>query len=270
MTRALTAALPFAWLMGVVLGVLVQLAAAPCAAQSLETLFADGNAAYFRGDFAGASRAYDRLIDAGVRDADVYFNAATAHARQGELGHAVLGFERCLWVRASDEGCEQGLRAAQAELGKQTARRAGEAMVRARPPLSEALVRPFSADVLAALVLALDGLLFGLLFARGRARRESVQLGLTIAAPLTALLLFAAFGGLAIKAGSFDDGPPAVVLRESALREGPDPRAQVRGRALPGQRGTLGLRQGGYVEAALEGGLRGWVKASDLGLIRSD
>ena len=252
------------------LGVVVLLAAAPCAAQSLDTLFRDGNAAYFRGDFATASRAYDRLIDACVRDADVYFNAATAHARQGELGHAVLGFERCLWIRASDDGCEQGLRAAQAEIGKQAARRSGEATVRARPPLSEALVRPFSADVLAALVLALDALLFGILFARGRVERESVQLGLTIAAPLTALLLLAAFAGLAVKAGSFDDGPPAVVLRETSLREGPDPRAQVRGEALPGQRGTLGSRQGGYVEAELEGGLRGWVKASDLGLIRSD
>ena len=205
-----------------------------------------------------------------MRDADVYFNAATAHARQGELGQAVLGFERCLWIRANDEGCEQGLRAAQAEIGKQTARRSGEATVRARPPLSEALVRPFSADVLAGLVLAFDALLFGLLFARGRVERESVQLGLTIAAPLTALLLLIAVGGLAVKAGSFEDGPPAVVLRETPLREGPDPRAQTRCSALPGQRGTLGSRQGGYVEAALEGGLRGWVKASDLGLIRSD
>ena len=249
---------------------LALLPASPGAAQSLEALFREGNAAYFRGDFDAAGRAYDRLIEAGVRDADVYFNAATAHARKGELGHAVLGFERCLWIRASDEGCEQGLRAAQAELGKLAASRAGEATVRARPPLAEALVRPFSADVLAALVLALDVLLCGLLFARGRVARESVELGLTLAAPLTALLLLAAFGGLAVKAGFFEDGPPAVVLRETPLREGPDPRAQLRGQALPGLRGTLGAHQGGYVEAHLEGGLRGWVKSSDLGRIRSD
>jgi tetratricopeptide (TPR) repeat protein len=250
--------------------VLVLGAPAACAAQSLDALFREGNAAYIRGDFAAASRAYDRLIEAGVRDADVYFNAATAHARKGELGHAVLGFERCLWIRASDEGCELGLRAAQAELGKLAAKKSGEATVRARPPLSEALVRPFSADVLSSLVLALDALLFGLLFARSRVRRESVQLGVTIAAPLAALLLLAGFAGLAVKAGFFEDGPPVVVLRETPLREGPDPRAVVRGQAPTGLRGTLGARQGGYAEARLGGGLHGWVKASDLGLIRSD
>jgi hypothetical protein len=242
----------------------------PCAAQSLDALFRDGNAAYFRGDFDAAGRAYDRLIEAGVLDADVFFNAATAHARKGELGHAVLGFERCLWIRASDDGCEQGLRAAQAEIGKQAASRAGEATVRARPPLSEALVRSFSADVLAALLLLLDIGLFALLFARGRVARESVELGLTLAAPITALLLLAAGAGLAVKTGLFDEGPAAVVLRETPLLEGPDPRAQVRGQAQPGLRGTLGARQGGYLEAHLEGGLRGWVKASDLGRIRSD
>jgi tetratricopeptide (TPR) repeat protein len=252
------------------LGALALLPAAPAAAQSLEALFREGNAAYIRGDFAAASRAYDRLIEAGVRDADVYFNAATAHARKGELGHAVLGFERCLWIRASDDGCEQGLRAAQAEIGKLQASRAGEATVRARPPLSEALVRPFSADALAGLVLVLDVLLFALLFARSRARRESVQLGLTVAAPLTAMLLVAALAGLAVKAGFFEDGPAVVVLRESPLLEGPDPRAVVRGQALPGLRGTLGARQGGYAETRLPGGLQGWVKASDLGRIRSD
>jgi tetratricopeptide (TPR) repeat protein len=252
-------------------GLVLALAApAPCSAQSLDALFREGNAAYIRGDFAAASRAYDRLIEAGVRDADVYFNAATAHARKGELGHAVLGFERCLWIRASDDGCELGLRAAQAELGKLAAKQSGEATVRARPPLSEALVRPFSANVLAGSLLALDALLFGLLFARSRVQRESVRLGITIAAPLAALLLLLGFAGLAVKAGYFDEGPPAVVLRETPLREGPDPRAVVRGQASPGLRGTLGARQGGYAEARLAGGLHGWVKASDLGLIRSD
>jgi len=243
---------------------------APAAAQSLGQLWQDGNAAYFHGDFAGATQRYTRLIEAGVRDADVYFNAATAHARAGELGRAVLDFERCLWIRASDDGCEQGLAAAEAELGKARAQRSGEATVRARPPISEALLRPWSERSLAALVLALDALLFGLLLARRAARREGVRLGLTIAAPLTALSLAVGIAGLSTKAGWFAEGRPAVVLRDAELREGPDPRAQVRGKAYEGQRATLGRREGGYLETRLDGAESGWMKASDLAPIRSD
>jgi hypothetical protein len=82
-------------------------------AESLERIWSAANEAYFRGDFAAAVKGYEQLEQAGVRDADVSFNLATAHARQGELGHAVLGFSRALWLRPGDDGAEEGLSAAQ-------------------------------------------------------------------------------------------------------------------------------------------------------------
>lgn len=240
-------------------------------AQSIERIFSAGNEAYFRGEFDEAVRHYERLAEAGVHDADVYFNLATARARLGDLGHAVLYFERCLWLRASDEGCGEGLTASHAALGKQRAERDGEATVQARPPLTEALVAPLSADGLGLAVLVLDVLFFAALFARTRARRDGLRLGLTIALPLIALVLLTSGAGLALKARALSSGEPAIVLRDEAeVREGPDPNAQVRANAHEGDRAQVIRREGSFARIALSQGVHGWINNRDIEQIRPD
>jgi tetratricopeptide (TPR) repeat protein len=240
-------------------------------AQSSERIFADANAAVFAGDFERAAKHYQLLIDSGVHDADVYFNAGVVHARRGQLGRAALSFERSAWLEPGDETTEQELTAVYAALGKRRAERAGEATMRTRPPLTEALVRPISADTLAVIVLVLDVLFFALLLWLPRARQDNVKLGLTIAAPLCALLLLLFGAGLAIKTEWLREGSAALVLREEAeLREGPDARAQVRTRAYEGQGARVEERAGAFVSVVLDGGQRGWMKRNDLGTIRPD
>jgi tetratricopeptide (TPR) repeat protein len=248
----------------------VALAASGAArAQSLERIFSAGNEAYFRGDFGAAVQQYERLVAAGVHDPDVYFNLATARARLGQLGHAVLYFERCLWLRAGDELAEQGLTAARGALGKRRADREGEATLKTRPPLADALVARVSADALGWSLLVLDLLFFAALFARSRARRDGVHLGLTIAAPLLALLGLTAAAGLAFKTQVWAEGDAAIVLRDgSELREGPDPRAQVRARAHEGQDARVLRREGAFARVQLSRGERGWISSKDIARIR--
>lgn len=243
------------------------LAAAP--AQSLDRIFSAGNEAYFRGDFRHAVEHYERLVAAGVHDPDVYFNLATARARAGQLGHAVLYFERCLWLRPGDELAEQGLQAARAALGKRRVEREGEATLKTRPPLAEALVARLDADVLAWALLVLDALFFGGLLVRSRARRDGVLLGLTIALPLIALLGLATAAGLLLKTQIWAEGEAAIVLRDGAeLREGPDAHAQVRARAHEGQDARVLRREGGFARVQLSQGDRGWINYKDLARIR--
>jgi len=86
--------------------VLVGLLWAPSAlgqGQTLGAMFSGGNEAFFRGDFAAAIGHYEQLVDAGVRDPDVYFNLATAYARHHDLGHAILYFERASRLSSSDD-----------------------------------------------------------------------------------------------------------------------------------------------------------------------
>jgi hypothetical protein len=240
-------------------------------AESLERIWSSANEAYFRGDFAAAVKGYEQLEQAGVRDADVSFNLATAHARQGELGHAVLGFSRALWLRPGDDGAEEGLSAAQNELAKRRADREGEAELQTRPPLAEALVRPFSADGLAIAVLLSCAAFFGCLVAWSTVQRSGQKLALGVAAPLclVAVLLFGV--GLLVKLDVLREGEPVIVLREGApLREGPDDKALVRKKALEGQAGRVLRTEGTHSETLLDTGARGWMSAKDLGQLRPD
>jgi hypothetical protein len=243
----------------------------PARAQSIERIWSSANEAYFHGDVAQAALQYQRLVDAGVHDPDVYFNLGVAEGRQGHLGKAALYFERSLWLRPGDETAEHELAAARGTLARGQAEREGEATVQARPPLIEALVRPLSADFLAGAVLLFDILLFALLLARRFSRNEPLRLGLAIAWPLCALLLIAAGIGLAVKNDTFREGGAAVVLREGAeLREGPDAAAQVRAAAHEGDSARMSRRESGFVHVQLSGGARGWINSKDIGTVRPD
>jgi hypothetical protein len=247
------------------------LGAAHAHAQTLERIWSGANEAYFRGDVASAAEQYQRLVDAGVQDPDVYMNLALAHARLGQLGGAVLNFERSLWLRPGDATVEQELAAARTELGKRQAEREGEATMQARPPLSQALVRSLSADLLAWLVLVLDVAFFATLLLRKFSRNEPLRLGLAVAAPLLALLLCAAGAGLAVKTEVFREGRAAIVVRDGAeLREGPDAAAQVRATAREGDSARTLREEAGFVHVQLSGGARGWMSTKDVGTIRPD
>lgn len=76
-------------------------AAAPLLAVSLptpltaqEALFDEGNRLYQEGDFGGAAESYEAVLEGGFESAEVYYNLGNAHFRLGEIGHAVLNYER--------------------------------------------------------------------------------------------------------------------------------------------------------------------------------
>jgi len=58
--------------------------------------FAAGNAAYAAGDYRTAIDRYTEVVNAGVVHADLDYNLANAYFKSGDLGHAVLGYERAL------------------------------------------------------------------------------------------------------------------------------------------------------------------------------
>ena len=91
-----------------------------------------------------------------MRDPDVYANLGLADAHAGHLGPAILSFERALRLRPGDGETEAALGIARAAVGKRRADKQGEALVETRPPLAEALVRPYREDTLAWLALVLD------------------------------------------------------------------------------------------------------------------
>lgn len=59
-----------------------------------ESLFVAGNAAYEAGDYPGAIDRYMQLHEQGVADADLFYNLGNAWFKSGDLGRAVLWYER--------------------------------------------------------------------------------------------------------------------------------------------------------------------------------
>src|SRR6476661_6375385 len=64
-----------------------------------KALLDQGNEAYAREDYASAQAAYEKLIDHGLGNKDVLYNAGTAALANKDIGHATLYLER-----ASDRG----------------------------------------------------------------------------------------------------------------------------------------------------------------------
>ncbi len=62
--------------------------------QEAQGLFSQANEAYSREDYAAAVAGYGKLLDHGYGGADVLYNLGTAYLAQGDVGNAVLSFER--------------------------------------------------------------------------------------------------------------------------------------------------------------------------------
>ncbi len=231
---------------------------------TLDGTFTEANAAYARGDYEVAAVAYERLVEAGVEDADVFYDLGLAHARRGAHGRAIAAFERSLRVRPGDAEVLSALEASRGTLGRRRADREGEALVESGAPTLGSLFGWASEDLLSILVLLFEALLIlsliGLFFTK--AERGRIALGVT--APVAALLLAATAVGLVARTGAMDPGPSAIVVREGApMREGPSSDASERHEALEGERVYVTGRDGAFLR--IEAGTRvGWIAESDV------
>ena len=85
-------------------GLTMMLAVALCSATGAlaneptraEALFAAGNAAYEAGAYADAIDRYTEVANGGIVNADLYYNIGNACFKSGDLGRAVLWYERAL------------------------------------------------------------------------------------------------------------------------------------------------------------------------------
>lgn len=236
------------------------------AAQSLEALFTEANEAAFARRYDEAVQKYERLIEAGVEDADVEFNLGTVHAQAGRLGAAIQHFERALRIRPGDEEAERSLEDARRVLAERRARLEGEATIDTGGGFGAALARPFTEAGLAWAVLALELLLLLAIVAAVRAPRGSRgRVGAALVATLLALGFSFTSLALLIERGAFRDGRDAVVVRDHAtLREGPDPRAASRGEAREGDWALILGEDEEYLRVRT-GGHEGWVERDAIG-----
>lgn len=85
------------------------LAMFPAALVAQRALFDEGNRLYQEGDFAGAAANYSAVLEGGYESAELYYNLGNAHFRTGEIGRAVLNYERAARLDPAGEDVRANL-----------------------------------------------------------------------------------------------------------------------------------------------------------------
>jgi hypothetical protein len=70
--------------------------------EEAQALFQQANEAFYKQDYTAARDGYEKLLSRGFGGPDVHYNLGTTHLAHGNLGYAVLAFERAR--RAGGEG----------------------------------------------------------------------------------------------------------------------------------------------------------------------
>ena len=243
---------------------LVAWTAAPLAAQ--EAFFDEGNRRYQEGNYAGAVELYQRILESGVESGELHYNLGNAWFRLGELGPAILHYERGPADHAARRrpGSEPGA-GALADRGPGGAAAgllalSGCPLVgRSAAPSSPAHRRdpgPWLAGMTALVVLVTGRGDFLLAWSRRAAAAAGVV-----------TLVF----GLSLVARELDVGRPdeAVIMAEEApVHSAPsDDDELLIFTVHEGARVRVERRSDAWVEIVLEDGRVGWVRSGQLTLI---
>ena len=251
-------ALPFAFATG-----LVGLQEAPAPDQGAPAdRFQAGNQLYQAGDYQGALDAYLGLYDEGLESGDLHYNIGNAYFKLGELGRAILFYERARLELPGDESARANLELARSLTADQITPLPGFWL----PRVVSWAVRLVPRGWLIALVtlgyLALAASLLLRLLSPGPGSRPWTARVAVASAALT--LVFGV--NLLIREFEIGRAERGVILQtETAVQSAPsaDPALQL----FTIHEGTvvrIDRRSDEWFEIVLEDGKVGWIRAGDL------
>ncbi len=77
--------------------------------ESATALFSKGNQYYDGGKFDQAIEEYEKIVNLGIKNYQVFYNLGNAYFRQNQLGKAVLNYRRALVFKPGDDDTEANL-----------------------------------------------------------------------------------------------------------------------------------------------------------------
>jgi tetratricopeptide (TPR) repeat protein len=93
---------------------LIVILAASISAQPVEQLMKEGNEFYKSANWESAIDSYNKILNQGFESAALYYNLGNAYFKIGQLGEAILNYERGLKLEPGDEDIQFNLRLANA------------------------------------------------------------------------------------------------------------------------------------------------------------
>jgi tetratricopeptide (TPR) repeat protein len=220
--------------------------------------FRKANGLYGQGEYDRAAELYESILESGFRNADVLYNLGNASFKSGNLGEAVLAYERALKLDPGHEDAAANLEFVQSLLADRRAPVGG--------PFSEFLARVnrrLTGARLALFASAFYFILFG--FLTIRVLRGGMSPWFGRAAVVAAVALIVSGGLLLHRLSSERARVEAVVMvPEVAVRTGPGEDFLLEFRLHEGTTVSVEERRGEWARVALKGtDLEGWMPAGD-------
>ncbi len=236
---------------------LARVAAEPSAAESPNTIFFGANKLYADGRYAEAAAEYEKIVAAGLESGTLYFNLGNAYFKAGDLGHALLHYERArrLIPRDPDLGANQryAQSLAGADAGVSRWRRVAF-------PLAERATTDELVLVASLLYTVLMVVLAARRFVPGAAR------GLATAASVTAAALALVVTSAGYRVTTLELPRHAVVIarEDTAVRFEPAASGTTHYSTKPGTRLRVLAEREDWAQVARDDGARGWIERAAL------
>ncbi len=223
-------------------------------------LFIEGNIAYKENNYAEAAAKYEKILRDGYVNANLYYNLANSYFKKGQLGEALLNYERAKLFMPSDSDVksnEEYVRSLLQLSGPQTSGNWFDRSV-------DRLFAGFNVDRLSILVsvfyiVILAVFALGLVFAGLRKYSRPLAVILVV-------FLILSFTGLQRKIGYIRHGA-IVIIREAEVKFEPLETATLYFRLSEGNSVDVLEKTRGWYKIKRPDGKIGWIRDSALEMI---
>jgi len=225
-----------------------------------------GAKAYNQGDFERAVDEWRSCADSGINDADLFYNLGNAYFRSGKLGFSIFYYKKALRLRANDSDIQHNLKYAQAMTRDKVDEDEEE------NPLLAALFRVHHAIPLQ-IQLWILLVLFWLIAAAGIVQKVSFSDKVKNICIGTIFVLAAGFcitaSSAAYKIFVLETDITGVVTAKDAdVTSSPNEKSQTLNTLSEGTSFQVLSTQGNFVEIQLGEKIKGFVKLSDVGIVK--
>ena len=230
-----------------------------------ENLFLEANSQYEKGNYADAVRLYRMITDYGIKSPVVYYNLGNGYYKLGEIGEAILSYEKALKLDPGDRETRQNLELANLVKYDRVEQKEPS------PPLRFALWMHnlFSLDaqlVIGLILLYLSSYALASLVLRRRRGRSADLAIFALTVLMFFLVLVASSAGMKIY--RIENSSYGIVLTEKIdVLSGPGETNAVLFPVHEGIKIRVRAVRDEWYQISLPNGLNGWVKKENIGII---
>lgn len=225
-----------------------------------------GTKAYNEKDYERAIDEWRSCVDNGIQDADLYYNLGNAYFRNAKLGFAIFYYKSALRLNPNDGDIQHNLAYAQA-MTKDKVDEDDE-----ENPLLAGLYKAHHALSLKVQLFVILGIFWLIVLAAVGNRvslsekRKNVFMGIIFALTAVASVIVVSAGYKVFLAETEVTG--VVTAADADVTSAPDNKAQTLNTLSEGTSFEVLSQQGAFVEIRLGEKVKGFVKHSDVGIIK--